>query len=53
MTYLVARLSYEYGVTVESLLALPPMQFQAHIEVLNDLAKERENAHRGKKRARA
>jgi len=45
-----ARLSYEYGVPFESIVNLSPMAFKAHIQVLNDLAKERADGNRIKKR---
>ena len=52
VTYTATRLSYEYGVPFQSIIELTPMAFKAHIQVLNDLAKERENANRGKGRNR-
>jgi hypothetical protein len=46
-------LSYEYGVPFQSIVELPRMAFEAHVEVLKDIAKERTNANRSRRSGRS
>ena len=50
VTYLAARLSYEYGVPFESIVGLSPMAFKAHIQVLEDIAKEQRDSIRNSRK---
>jgi hypothetical protein len=45
-------LSYEYGVSFESIVELSPMAFKAHIQVLKDIAKEQRDANKIARRHR-
>jgi hypothetical protein len=46
-------LSYEYGVPFNTIVELPAMAFKAHIEVLKDIAKERNDASKAARRNRS
>jgi hypothetical protein len=46
-------LSYEYGVPFNTIVELTPMAFKAHIDVLKDLAKERDDASKAARRGRS
>jgi hypothetical protein len=46
-------MSFEFGVPFQTIIELPPMAFKAHVDVLKDIAKERNDASRTARRGRS